>query len=86
MRLVEKTGTWDHDKTFVGKKKGWKVTLTYSSCNISRGTPYWYFLLRKDNAAYNSLWEKLKYSTKEECLEAAESKIDAMEKALKEKK
>lgn len=83
MRLVEKTGTWDHNKTFVGKKKGWKVTLIYSSCNISKEAPYWYFLLRKDNVAYNSLWEKLKYSTREECLEAAEAKIEVMEKELK---
>ena len=83
MRLVEKTGTWDHNKTFVGKKKGWKVTLIYSSCDISRKTPYWYFLLMKGNMAYNPLWEKLKYSTREECLEAAEAKIDVMEKELK---
>ena len=86
MRLTNKSGRWDTDETYVGKKKNCTVTIIFSHKNFMRNEEYWYFLINnKDKKiSFNSLWENLRFKTKEECVAACESKIDELLNAKKE--
>ena len=72
MRLVDKTNRWDSHKTYVGRKKNYKVQI----CETLNKN--WYYILDKDDYGYNSLWDKLDYKTQEECVTAAEKKINEL--------
>lgn len=86
MKLREKTEKWQQEQVFVGKKKNYKVTITYSPSDFAGKKDYWWFMINKDDYTYNSLWDKLNYATQEECVNAAENKIDVLLKQnLKEK-
>lgn len=80
MKLREKNIRWDSGKTFVGKKKKYNVTVSYTPTDFTGKKDYWYFLIdKKDvNYAYNSLWDNLHYETQEECVVAVEKKIDEL--------
>lgn len=76
MRLIDKSNAWDDDdKTFVGKKSNYIVTIKYAAMRFQRGNPFWYFTLDKDRYAYNSIWDDRKFETQDECVKAAENKI-----------
>ena len=74
MRLVDKTGKWDYGKRLEGRRKNYKVIISYSES----AKPYWYYLLDKDNYRYNSLWDNVKFENQEQCVKAAEDKIDEL--------
>ena len=78
MRLVNKTPRWDYGEIWVGRKKNYEVRINYASHPMRKEEPYWYFILNKDSYSYNSLWEDLKYLSKEECVNVAETKIDEL--------
>lgn len=77
MRLVDKTGKWDYGKRLEGRRKNYKVII---SCSES-AKPYWYYLLGKDDYRYNSLWDNAKFENQEQCVKAAEGKIDELVKS-----
>lgn len=71
MRLTDKTERWSMgNKTYEGKYKGYKCSIIYASEHYNK-TPLWYFLCTsKEDKTFNSLWNELKYNTKEECHDA----------------
>lgn len=81
MRLTSKTGRWDYGETWVGKKKKYKVKIYYSAHPMRKEPPHWYYTLSKDGYFYNSLWDDLKYESKEDCVSAAEKKVDELVKS-----
>lgn len=83
MKLVDKTQIWDYGKTLEGRKKGYKVIIHYSNHPLKKEPPYWYFVLGKDDYRYNSLWYGLKYESQEQCVEAAENKVDELTRGRK---
>lgn len=81
MKLREKTtDRWQNGKTFIGKKNKYSVTVSYVPTDFIGKKDYWYFLIDKKDIdyAYNSLWDKLKYTSMEECIEACERKIEEL--------
>lgn len=87
MRLVNKTTAWDMgNKRFEGKKKKFNVAVCYSMRSLygEKDNPYWYYVVdrKEDDKRHNSLWTNERFNTKEECIEAAEKKIDEL---IKEK-
>ena len=80
MRLTNKTGRWDYGETWVGRKKNYEVRINYSAHPMRKEEPHWYYTLSKDKYSYNSSWDGLKYTSKEECANAAETKIDELVK------
>lgn len=85
MRLIDKTEKWSMgDKKLVGKKKKYTVNINFSAKNpINNKEHWWYSIFKEDiNFTYNSLWDNLKYETQEECVEAAEKKIDELLKQV----
>ena len=81
MRLTEKKEKWSMgDKRFVGKKKNYSVKIFFSAKKPLSDTSYWYYFLSKDEFSYNSLWDGLKYDTKDACVKACEDKIDELTK------
>lgn len=81
MRLVDKTRQWDYGKSLEGRKKKYKVVINYSAHPMSKEDPFWYFLLEKEEYRYNSVWNNEKYESQDQCVEAAENKIDELVKA-----
>ena len=81
MRLTNKTGRWDYDETWVGRKKNYDVRINYSNHPMRKENPYWYYALSKDEYSYNSLWDDLEYESKEDCISAVEKKIDELVKS-----
>lgn len=75
MKLTDKTRKWDYGKMLVGKKKNFKVAIGYSNHPL-KGEQFWYFTLRKDDYMYNSLWDNLKFDNQDQCVDAAENKIE----------
>ena len=75
MRLTNKIGRWDYGETWVGKKKKYEVKIYYSAHPMRKEPPHWYYTLSKDGYSYNSLWDDLKYKSKEDCVSAAEKKV-----------
>ncbi len=84
MRLVDRTGHFDLQKTFKGKYKKYDVTVHYSIDEV----PYWYyvFIKKDEDCRFNSLWENMRYSTQDECVAACEAKIDELIKRQKRKR
>ncbi len=83
MRLTDKTERWSMgNKRYEGRKKGYLASIGFSAKNWMDSDEYWYFTLstKDDTYSYNSLWDKLKYKSQEECLMACETKIDSLTK------
>lgn len=83
MKLTDKTSAWDMgNKHFEGRKKKFNVSICYSTRD--KENPYWYYTVsrKEDDKRHNSLWSNERFNTKEECIEAAEKKIDEL---IKEK-
>lgn len=83
MRLTNKTERFDMGETWVGRKKNYDVSINSHREIRSMTTQYWYFVLSKDRKTYNSLWDNIRYNSKEECTEGAEKKIEELLKAAK---
>lgn len=47
MKLKEKTERWQQGKTFVGRKKNYVVTISFSPTDFTGKKDYWYFLIEK---------------------------------------
>lgn len=77
MKLRNRTGKYDYDQTLVGRKKNFKVTIRCSAHPMDKER-FWYYILDKDDYGYNSLWDGLKFNNQEQCIEAAENKIDEL--------
>lgn len=83
MRLTDKTERYSMgDREFVGRKKNYIVGIHFSAKKILQNSEYWWYSLNKKDAefSYNSLWDGLKYKTQEECVAAAENKVDELVK------
>lgn len=82
MKLRDKTERWQNGKTYVGKKNKCDVTVSYVSTDFTEKKDYWYYMIDKKDIdySYNSLWDNLHYETQEECVDAAEKKIDELVK------
>lgn len=83
MRLTDKTERYSMGaRNFEGRYKKWKCNMCYSPKSIIDEGSYWYFYCSKDeqDKRYNSLWSKLKYTSKEECHDACVKYIDEREK------
>ena len=78
MRLTDKTGQWDYGKSLEGRKKKYKVIINYSAHPMNKEKPFWYYLLEKDEYRYNSVWSDEKFESQDQCVEAAENKIDEL--------
>ena len=87
MKLTEKTKLYSRgNKHFTGRYKNHSVGINYVKYNplIENIIPFWYFSCTntKTDDSYNSLWNKLEFSTYQECVDAAIKYID---KSLKRK-
>ena len=87
MKLTEKTKLYSRgNRHFTGRYKNHSVDISYIKCNplIENIIPFWYFSCTntKTDDSYNSLWNKLEFSTYQECVDAAIKYID---KSLKRK-
>lgn len=80
MRLTDKTGHWNSGNVLIGRKKKYEVRIEHVAHPMSK-SPYWYFELNKEEVGYNSLWDNIKFKTQEECVSAAEEKIEELERA-----
>ena len=82
MKLTEKRTQYDAGKTFKGRKNKFEVTISFVSRSVFHEVEFWYYLLRQKETdfSYNSLWYNHRYSTMEECANAAERKIDELKK------
>ena len=63
----------DYIKT--GRMNGYTVTISYSAYHDE-----YYFLLKKGNYSFNSLWQDLRYATEEGCVIGAEKYVDELAK------
>ena len=45
---------------------------------MNKEKPFWYYLLEKDEYRYNSVWSDEKFESQDQCVEAAENKIDEL--------
>ena len=79
MRLTDKTEHWNYGEVLIGRKKKYEVRIEHAAHPMQK-SPYWYFALSKEEFRYNSLWDNLKFETQEECVSAAEEKIEELEK------
>lgn len=70
--------------TLVGKKKNYVVKIHFAAKSYIDKSEYWWFFIEKDDIRYNynSLWDDLKYETKEDCVSACEKKIDELCKKI----
>lgn len=81
MRLIDKTERYSvYSRRFVGKYKKWDCDISYSSKSYTSEESFWYFVCRKEGNSYNSLWNELKYSSKEEAHDACIEYINVHEK------
>lgn len=78
MKMRDKTEPWRKGKIFVGRKNKCDVTVSYAPTDFTDKKDYWYFMINKKDIdyIYNSLWDNLHYDTYEECVNAAEKKIE----------
>ena len=74
MKLINKTKGFDVVETWSGRKKGYKISV------IKRIDGSWYYLIVKDDYTFNSLWDELKFKSKDECALSAEVKVDRLVK------
>jgi len=79
MRLSDKTERWSMgNKRYEGKYKKHECSIAYSSAHYSKD-PYWYFCYNgAEDKSYNSLWDGMKYDTKEECHDACIKHIEGI--------
>ena len=82
MKLTNKTARQDYGETWVGRKKKYEVRIYYSCHPMRKENPHWYYTLSKDDYSYNSLWDDLRYESKEDCTSAAENKVDELVKMV----
>ena len=87
MKLTEKTKLYSRgNRHFTGRYKNHSVDISYIKYSplIENIIPFWYFSCTntKTDDSYNSLWNKLEFSTYQECVDAAIKYID---KSLKRK-
>jgi len=75
MKLTDKTGKWDTNKTYVGRKNNYAVRVSEIRGETKSNDKKWYYFLNKDDYRYNSLWKDQTYDSKESCVMAAEEKI-----------
>ena len=68
------------NRNFIGRYKKWTCGITYSTTSYTNDKPFWYFTCSKGGSHYNSLWNDLKYSSKEETHDACIEYIDTQEK------
>lgn len=82
MKLTEKRTQYSEGKTFKGRKNKFEVTISFVPKSTFHKVEFWYYLLRlkENDFAYNSQWDNHRYSTLEECANAAEQKIDELKK------
>ena len=60
---------WSFDKTYVGRKNNNVIEVHWSNYYKH----WWYSISPKDGKSYNSLWDDIKFETREECEVAAEN-------------
>ena len=87
MKLTEKTKLYSREnRHFTGRYKNHSVDINYVKYNplIENLMPYWYFSCTntKTDDSYSSLWNKLKFKTQHECVDAA---IKYINESLKRK-
>ena len=87
MKLTEKTELYSKgNKHFTGRYKNHSVDISYIEYNplIENLIPYWYFSCTniKIDDSYNSLCDKIKFTTQEGCVDAA---IKYINESLKKK-
>ena len=82
MKLTEKRTQYDAGKTFKERKSKFEVTVSFVPKSVFHEVEFWYYLLRQKETdfSYNSLWDDHRYSTMEECANAAEQKINELKK------
>ena len=81
MKLTEKTELYARgNRHFTGRYKNHSVDIKYIEHNpfFENLTPYWYFSSTntKTDDSYNSLCDKLKFKTQQECVDAFIKYID----------
>lgn len=81
MKLTEKTELYSRgNKHLTGRYKNHSVDISYVEYSpfIENLTPYWYFSCTntKTDDSYNSLCDKLKFKTQQECVDAVIKFID----------
>ena len=78
MKLYRNKNPYDECETYRGRSGGYDVEIAecYESQMFDKAKK-WFFFIKKESQkfTYNSLWDKLKYDTKEQCVEAALNKI-----------
>lgn len=80
MKLKEKTERYSRgNRDFVGKYKKWNYNICYSTTSYISENPFWYFYCNKEDNRFNSLWEELRYNSKEECHDACVKYINEQE-------
>ena len=83
MRLIKRTQyQYVDEQTFKGRKGKFEVTISFVPRSAFHEVGVYCYLLRQkeNDFVYNSLWDNHRYSTMEECANAAERKIDELKK------
>ena len=73
MKLSRKKNLDRNGYERTGRKKGYKVTISYSDFR-----DYFYFTIEKGDEFHNSIWADLTFDTEEECITACEKYIDSL--------
>lgn len=55
MKLTDKTGKWDINKTYIGRKNNYAVRISEIRGETKSNDKKWYYFLNKDDYRYNSL-------------------------------
>ena len=73
MKWTKKSERYNMDYSLKSRYKNHKLTVSYSSVY-----KYFFFLVEYSNAGYvyNSLWDRLKFKTEEECIKACIDYVD----------
>lgn len=82
MKLTEKRIQYSDGKTFKGRKNKFEVTISFVPKSTFHKMEFWNYLLeqKETDFSYNSQCDNHRYSTLEECANAAEQKIDELKK------
>ena len=82
MQLTNKSGPFDDNTYLRGKYKKFECNICY---DITRKRWYYYIDSKDErDIRYNSLWDKISYNTKLECVTACQTYIDTLLKTKKE--
>ena len=73
MKFAEKKNSdrWSFDKTYAGRKNNCIVEIHWSNSSNC----WWYFISSAEGNGYNSLWDNIKFSNREDCEKAAEESV-----------